>query len=60
MAKDANILSENGGYLSLTKKWAKRLMTRMGLVKRKGSTAAKITAEDLTKLKEQFLTDIKI
>ena len=59
MVKDANFC-QNGGYLSLTKEWAKRLMTRMGLVKRKGSTTAKITAEDLAKLKEQFLTDIKI
>ena len=39
------------------KEWAQRLMTRMGLVKRKGSTAAKITDEDFYRLKEQYLTD---
>ena len=59
-AKDANILIENGGYLDLSKEWAQRLMTRMGLVKRKGSTAAKITDEDFYRLKEQYLTDIEM
>ena len=58
-AKDANILIENGGYLDLSKEWAQRLMTRMGLVKRKGSTAAKITDEDFYRSKEQYLTDIE-
>ena len=58
-AKDPSILLENGGYLDLSKEWAQRLMSRMGLVKRKGSTAAKITAESFDRLKEQFLTDIE-
>ena len=45
MAKDANILVENGEYLDLSKELAQRLMTRMGLVKRKRTTAAKVVAE---------------
>ena len=35
LAKDANMLSQNGGHLNLTRDWAKRLLSRMGLVKRK-------------------------
>ena len=59
MAKDANILVENGGYLNLTKDWAKRLMARMGLVKRKATTVLKVTPEEFADLKEQYLTDIE-
>ena len=33
LGKDANVLSKNGGYLDLTRYWAKRLMFRKGLVK---------------------------
>ena len=38
LAEDANLLSENGGYLNLTSDWAKRLMSRMGLVKCRATT----------------------
>ena len=34
-------------------------MTRMGLVKRKGTTAAKVTTETFDRLKEQFLAVIE-
>ena len=30
LGKDANVLAENGGYLDLTRDWAKRLIPRMG------------------------------
>ena len=60
LAKDANMLSENGGgYLNLTRDWGKRLLSRMGLVKRKATTTLKITAEIFEDLKVQFLTDIE-
>ena len=59
LAKDANMLSQNGGYLNLTSEWAKRLLSRMGLVKCKATTTAKITAEVFEDLKVQFLTDIE-
>ena len=35
LAKDANLLAENGGSIDLSKDWAKRLLSRMGYVKRK-------------------------
>ena len=40
-AKDAMLLAENGGAIDLTKDWGKRLLGRMGFVKRKCTTAAK-------------------
>jgi len=46
VAKDANMLAENGGYLNLTRDWAKQLMIRMGLVQHKATTAVKISAEN--------------
>ena len=42
LAKDANLLEENGGGINLTKDWANRLLARMGYVKRKATTKAKI------------------
>ena len=59
MAKDANMLSENGGSITLTKDWAKRLLGRMGFVKRKASTKARITPEHFEELKTQYLQDIE-
>ena len=31
---DANLLAENGGYIDITKDWAKRILQRMNMVKR--------------------------
>ena len=45
---NGNLLACNGGHLS-----------RMGYVKRRGSTAAKVTVENFQQLREQFLIDIK-
>ena len=43
----------------LTKDWAKYLMKRMGMVKRRASTKAKTTVINFNELKETFLQDIK-
>ena len=56
---DSNLLAVNGGHILLTKHWAQYLMERMGYVKRKATTKAKITVENLAALKEQFLLDIR-
>ena len=58
-SKDSNLLACNGGNISFTKNWAKSLMHRMGLVKRRASTKAKINVENFEVVKLQFLIDIK-
>ena len=60
MSHNANLLAENGGYMNITKDWAKRLLQRMNMVKRKGTTKAKVMPADFDKLKAQFLSDIRI
>ena len=57
--KDASLLSSNGGGICLTKDWAKNLMKRMGMVKRRVSTKAKVDVEEFETLKDQFLLSIK-
>jgi len=53
---DVNLLKT----LSLTKDWAKCLLTRMGMVKRKVSDKAEIDVERLAIIKkEAFLLDVK-
>ena len=59
ISKDANLLSTNGGHINLSKHWAKSFLQRMGFVKRKGTTKAKITVENFDSIKQQFLLDIK-
>ena len=39
IAKDRSLLAENGGHISLTPAWARSLLVRMGMVKRKASTS---------------------
>ena len=56
---DSNLLTCNGGPISLTKDWGKYLLQRMGLVKRKATTKAKVTVEHFENVKAQFLFDIK-
>ena len=53
------MLACNGGHLTITKPWAKSLLKRMGFVKRKAGTKAKVSIEDFQEQKEQFLIDIK-
>ena len=59
MNKNANLLSCNGGGILLTKDWAKNLLRRMGMVKRRVSTKAKVNVEEFEALKEEFLLCIK-
>lgn len=59
MNKNANLLVSNGGYINLTDEWAKSLQKRMGFVKRKASSSAKITPEEFDKQKKDFLRDIR-
>ena len=58
-SKDTNLLACNGGHISITKDWAKNILHRMGLVKRRASTKAKVSVQEFDKIKEQFLFDIK-
>ena len=56
MHKDANLLKQ----INLTEGWAKYLLQRMGFVKRKATTKAKISAEDFEEIKKDYLLDIKV
>ena len=56
---DSNLLECNGGHISLTKHWAKYLMERMGFVKRRASTNAKVSLPDFERFKAQFIFDVK-
>ena len=56
---DSNILAVNKGHTLLTKHWAQYLMERMGYVRQKATTKAKVTVENLAALKEPFLVDIQ-
>ena len=57
---DANLLAENGGPFDITPHWARRPLVRRGLVKRHGSTKAKVDPTDFEGLKKQYLADIRI
>ena len=60
MKHDSNLLDTNGGPIALKKGWANHLLTRMGMVKRKASTAkSKVTLEDFNDVKAQMLADVK-
>ena len=59
MSKDANLLAYNGGGISLTKDWAKSLLRRMGMVKRRVSSKGKVNVKEFDILKEEFLLSIK-
>jgi len=56
---ESNLLAVNGGYIVLTKPWAQYLLERMGYMKRKATSTAKVTVDDLASLKKQFLLDIR-
>ncbi len=57
--RDKSLLMENGGSLELRKNWAKSILHRMGFVKRRGNTKAKVSVEHFEALKSQFLIDIR-
>ena len=56
---DRNLLAENGGSINITKTWAKSLLHRMGYVKRRGSSTAKMIITDLKQLKNSFCLTIR-
>ena len=56
---NSNLLACNGGHICLGKPWVKNLLSRMGYVKRRGSTSAKITVSNFEELKQQFSIDVK-
>ena len=59
-AKDPAILAENNGPINLTRGWRKRVLGRMGFVKRKCTTSArKLMPEEYEDVKTQFLEDIE-
>ena len=56
---DSNLLLSNGGHIHLGKHWAKNFLYRMGFVKRRANTTAKVTVSDFEACKSQFLFDIE-
>ena len=58
VSHDANLLVENGGHIDISKSWATQFLERMNMVKRKGTTTAKILPTDFEKVKKQYLSDI--
>ena len=59
MGRDANLLACNGGSIVLTKEWARYVLQRMRMVKRRANTKTKVTIEDFDELKKLFLLDIR-
>ena len=57
--RNSKLLACNGGPIVLTKHWSRYLLERMGFVKRKANAKAKVTMNNLAKLKANFLADIK-
>ena len=55
---DSNLLKENGRHIVCSKSWAKSILHRLGYVKRRASTKAKVTAADFDAHKAQFAFDI--
>ena len=56
---DSNKLMCNGGHISITKPWAKSVLNRLGYVKRRSSSKAKVTVPEFEAYKSQFLYDVK-
>ena len=56
---DSNLLKENGGHIVCSKSWAKSFLGRLGYVKRRASTKAKVTAADFDAHKAQFVFNIQ-
>ena len=54
MAKDSNLLVCNVGGIVLTKDWARNVLRRMGMVKRRANTEAKVTVEEFNETKNYF------
>ena len=59
MNSNANLLVANSGHIDLTNNWEKYLLSRMGFVKRRVNTKAKVTVEYFDELKKLFSTRIQ-
>ena len=60
MNRNADLLSSSGaGGIKLTSNWAKSLLNRMGYVKRKACSKAKVDVAQFEQLKDDFLLEIK-
>lgn len=60
ISHDRTMLLENGGGVELTKTWAKSVLNRMGMVKRKGTTSKKIiVVENFEQEKSKYLKNIQ-
>jgi hypothetical protein len=57
-ARDKTMLSENGGPILLDKPWAKSILKRLGMVKRKGTKGVKKLPCDFQEIKDEFLNRI--
>ena len=55
MHEDANLLTR----VDLSKGWAQYLLKRMGYVKRKATSKAKVTVDNFAEIKADFLLEIK-
>lgn len=56
---DSQLLAKNGGNIVISTHWAKSLLARMGFVKRRVTTKAKVSVNEFEEHKEQFLFDTK-
>ena len=54
--KDSNLLQS----IELTEGWAKYLLHRIGYLKRKSTTKAKMVVEHFEEVKKEYLLDIKL
>ena len=59
MGKVSNLLAYNGGGIVLTKDWTRNVLRRMGMLKKKANTKAKVTVQEFDRTKKLFLLDIK-
>ena len=59
-AKHQTLLASNGGHIQLNKSWAKSLVARMNLVKRRGSTKSKLQLgeEQFRGVQRSYLAEI--
>ena len=56
---ESSLLLENGGPIHVDKEVARRLLSRMQFVKRRGTTNGKVRPSDFQALQSQFLDDIR-
>ena len=57
-ACDPTLLSSNGGPITISKDWAKGIMERMGLSKRKATTKSTLSKYDFNEVRSTYLNDI--